>query len=59
MNFIRQREKHNGRLQVKAEAHRGWLQGISRTLFVGAQQNLAALGVWPIEFTKFPEFREL
>jgi len=25
MNFIRQREKHNGRLPVKAEAHRGWL----------------------------------
>ena len=33
MNFIRQREKHNGRLPVKAEAHRGWLprrQGIDR-----------------------------
>jgi len=49
MNFIRQREKHNGRLPVKAEARRGWLprrQRIDRhnTIYKEGQierQNLA------------------
>ena len=30
MNFICQREKHNGRLPVKVEAHRGWLLYVAK-----------------------------
>jgi len=44
MNFIRQREKHNRRLPVKAEAHRGWLPRRQRIVTFANATNESVIG---------------